>query len=76
MFSNLQEKESDKSAICPFIKGEDMVGFLENFEGGELALIKGFRDWVKKTFKQLILAPKFLIADLKLVSDGCKHNPR
>ncbi len=45
---NDQYQESDKSAIFPFIKGEDIVGFLQNFEGGEMALIKGFRDWVKE----------------------------
>ncbi|MGK7880701.1 MAG: Uma2 family endonuclease, partial [Crocosphaera sp.] len=45
---NDQYQESDKSAIFPFIKGEDIVRFLQNFEGGEMALIKGFRDWVKE----------------------------
>lgn len=41
-------EEYDNSAIFPFIKGEHIMSFLQEFEGGEMALIKRFRRWVKE----------------------------
>ena len=38
---------SDKSGVFPFIKGEDIMRFLQQLEGGEMALIKAFRTWVR-----------------------------
>ena len=38
---------SDKSGVFSFIKGEDIMRFLEQLEGGEMALIKAFRTWVR-----------------------------
>ena len=38
---------SDKSGVFPFIKGEDIRRFLQQLEGGEMALIKAFRTWVR-----------------------------
>ena len=38
---------SDKSGVFPFIKGEDIMRFLQQMEGGEMALIKAFRTWVR-----------------------------
>ena len=39
---------SDKSGVFPFIKGEDIMRFLQQLEGGEMALIKAFRTWVRE----------------------------
>ena len=38
---------SDKSGVFPFIKGEDIMRFLQQLEGGEMALIKAFRTLVR-----------------------------
>ena len=41
-------QESEKSGLFPFIKGKDIMSFLQEFEEGEMALIKAFRMWVKE----------------------------
>ncbi len=41
-------QEDEGSRLFPFIKGEDIISFLQQFEKGEITLIKAFRKWVKE----------------------------
>ncbi|HAC63610.1 MAG TPA: hypothetical protein DCF68_08745 [Cyanothece sp. UBA12306] len=40
-------QECQFSKVFPFLKSEDIMGFLKQSQGGEMALIKAFRLWVR-----------------------------
>jgi Uma2 family endonuclease len=48
---NSQYQEVTKSLLFPFLNSEDITIFLNQYQGGEMALIKAFRLWVKEKLR-------------------------
>lgn len=43
----------DNSVVFPFLRSEDIMSFLQQSQGGEMALIKAFRFWVREQLDKL-----------------------